>query len=308
MRGRPLVLAFFILCIPGLAQAEDTLRKNATDLKDRAERTIAAVDGYFAKPPSTKADADEVRLFRGFAGELRVAMAKVIQVAAPVVGSGDTFNRRFDADRTASADLVDLASQGRLNRFVPLVNGAVACCDSLTTANAPAETAFAESLAEIWKGFGAAQLEDSISKLTRVYDKFESKLLKGFPAMPWEYVLNFHGDRDGPSAHQMIWAHPSLGFEIDDKAADGTSQARTVLTIQAIGYNRYFFKGINYIGAAAIVTVNATEGRDRWRKGAAMHFGNVASVGVTHGDRRWIMFVASDRLGDKLVGALVKMR
>jgi hypothetical protein len=308
MRSRSLALAFVIVCIPELAHAQDSLQKTAADLKGRAEKTIAAVDDYSAKPPSTVADADDLRLFRGFVRELRDAMARVVQVAAPLAASADIFNSRFDSTRVTSADLVDLASRGRLNRFIPLVNGAVACCDSLTQAAAPAEHAFAESLAAIWKGFGPAQLEDSISRMTAVYKKFETKLLKGFPGMPWEYVLNFHGDRDGPSPNQIIWAHPSLGFEIDDQAAEGTSQARTVLTIQALGYNRYFFKGINYIGLAAIVTVNATEGRDRWRKGAVVHFGNVASVGATRGDGRWIMFVASDRLGDKLVGALVKLR
>jgi hypothetical protein len=308
MRSGSLVLAFVLISAPVLAQAQDPLQKTAGDLKGRAAKTIAAVDDYFAKPASASADAEELRLFRGFARELRDTMTRVVNFPPPPAASADTFHKRFDSGRVTSSDLVDLASEGHLNRFIPLVTGAVACCDSLTKAQAPAEHGLAESLAETWKGFGPGLLEASIAKMTAVYRKFEMKLLKGFPGMPWEYVLNFHGDRDGPSPNQIIWAHPSLGFEIDDKASEGTSQARTVLTVQALGYNRYFFKGINYIGAAAIVTVNATEGRDRFRPGAAVHFGNLASVGATHGDRRWVIFVASDRLGDKLVGALVKLR
>jgi hypothetical protein len=304
---RACVLAVVLVVFPAVAQAQErSFRETATDLKSRAEQTVAAIDAYFANPAPSKGDAQELQQFRGFARELRQAMDEVVRVATPLAGSGSTFMERFDTTR-ARVDLVDLASRGRLNRFIPPVDGAPACCESLTKDAAPSEFALVEALSAAWKGFGPDLLAQSIRDMSAIYGKFEKKLLKGFPAMPWEYILNFHGDRNGPSPHQLILAHPSLGFEVDNKAAEGTSQARAVLAMQ-FGYNHYFFKGINYVGAAFIATANATAGRDRWRKGAAIHFGNVATVGATHGDDRWIVFVASDRLGDKLVGALVKLR
>jgi hypothetical protein len=293
---------------PGLSEI-------AADIAGRAERSVEAVDTYFQRSPSEPQGGstldEEVRQYRVFARQLRDAMT-VVRGAAALPGSANgatAFGVRFDdaSTRVSDRELVDLAARSRLDRFIPVKN-APRCCDALTMDAAKAEHTLAVTLEEVWKGFGQAALTEAFTRMTAVYSQFEAKLLNGFPAMPWEYIVNFRGNRDGPSRHQLIWAHLSMGVEIDNEAAAGTSQAHPVLAVQAIGYNFYFFRGINYLGATALLTMNATAGGDRWRRGAALHVGNIASIGATRGNGHWLLFVASDRLSDKLVGALVRLR
>jgi hypothetical protein len=291
----------FVTVQPALAQ-----EPGAVDAGRRAAQTVTAVEGYFKAHPAEPAGESELdaerRVFRGFARQLESGMRR----AALVAGERDpaTFAARF---RAPGDDAVDAAAAAGLHRFV-LRDGTPRCCDELTAASAPAEHALAVTLEGIWKGFGDEELAATIARMAHTYDRFESKLLKGFPAMPWEYMFNFQGTRDGPSRHQLIWLHPNVATEVDRHALDGTSHVRPSFAVQVIGYNFYVFRGINYVGATTLLTVNATAGRDRWRRGGAVHLGNILSVGATRGDGHWTWYVASDRLADKLVGALVKTR
>lgn len=301
------VLLLLVLSVPALGQDSDPSAL-AADLERRAAATILAIDAYFGDPRVGQAASDEALVFRTFTRELRGAMESILPVARTVASGGShagLFGARLSGRRLVAADLVDAAASTRIDRLLPL-DDVIRCCDTLNASTAPAERALAGMLSQIWSGFARDQLGPTIVRLRDAYARFEEKLLEGFPAMPWEYVLNFQGGREGPSVHQLIWAHPSIGFEVDPRASQGSTHIRSVLVVQAAGYNFYFLgagplRGLKYLGTAAILTLNTTAGQDRWRRGGLVHLGNRVSLGATYGDTRWIWFASSDRLTDAIV-------
>jgi hypothetical protein len=142
-------------------------------------------------------------------------------------------------------------------------------------------------------------LDQQILKDEAIHTRFERKLMKGFPAAPWEYMLNLHGNADGPASLQIIWLHPGTGVELlYDDLKNNTWKFQPVLTLQPLGINGYFLGSsgglwakINYLGLAGLLTYNSPS-RDI-NAGGVVHFGNYLSVGATFGNDQTYGYASS---------------
>lgn len=320
---------FGLTCIlaVGAAAAQD-----AEDLRGRAERTVAAVEMYIQATEAPRdvpaSMAAEVSILRGHATALEADMREIVRLLDRAGGGfapNATFNARFDAetrtdlfsvDGPSLSEAVAEAQVRRLQSDTGLDGVEIRCCPTILEGfeTAP-EFALAGALTDIWTGFDnndAARARVIIADSDRIVAQFRRKLLDGFPAMPWEFALNFQGTEAGPTPHQLVWLHPSLGLEVrTGQLPVGTNHLSPVLVIQMLGYNRYllgsmsgFQRAVNYLGFAAAMSLNAEAGRDRLRYGGLMHVGNYVSVGATYGDADWQLLLSSSKLLDVVMGAV----
>ena len=330
---RRLPVALFVwVTMVGVASAqpeEQTDAEYVEDLIGRAERTIERLSTYLTASPRDRvpplaADVEqELDAFRGNATSTRDCFLDAVPVGRAFT-TYDVFRARHDPEireevfrPRAFADVaavVNLHRECRIDRLL-LIPGSeppeLECCTSLTRTVANPEFSVAADLGPVWDGYAGLQGQRLVAELGKQYQRFERKLLNGFPAMPWEYVLNFSGGRSGPSPNQLIWLHPNAGVEaLVGNVGDGQNRVQPVLALQVIGFNRYLFsdtalaRRLNYLGIAAIATVNTTQGRDHVRYGGLIHVGNYLSVGGTHGDDEWRLYFSSDRIADQFLRLL----
>lgn len=265
-----------------------------------------------------------LQAYRNFAEEVAGCMDIAGNALATLepqrFASLETFRARFsEKPRSDQFELLldsslDTTKKCKVNRLLFILHTRkLRCCDELTETNLTApEFALAGQLDNDWAGYEGNFGERVVEKTREVLSLFERKLLDGFPATPWEYMLNFQGGRDGPSPHQLIWLHPNLGLEVDPEGVgEGQNRLQPVLVLQALGYNRYllhakegFGRKLNYIGFAGILTFNSTKGLDAVRYGGLVHLGNYLSVGTTFGDSEWRLYLSSDKVFDQVVRLL----
>lgn len=228
------------------------------------------------------------------------------------------FKARFDSGmRQEMFSVVDQVAACKVNNLlIPTGEREIACCPTLNEDNlTPAqkeltkpEFALAADLKNIWKGYSEKLAGETIAELQRSTVRFRRKLVDGFPGMPWEYIFNIHGDRRGPSPHQIIWAHFDVGMEQTTRVDPGDLVVQPVLGFQALGYNYYFLgsdnwagKKLKYLGFAGLVTVNGKSSVNTARYGGVFHFGNFVSVGSTYGDHHWRLYLSSNKAFDQIL-------
>lgn len=334
-----LCLVFSLILVWGTvnpARAQDT-QESVERLQQIARQTTERVQQYLeatANQDLSPVEADIRRhllAHRKAAEEVKNCIAEAGKALAKLdpqrFARMDTFRARFD-ERARSKQFehqvdvtVDLTANCRVDRltFSP-GDRFPGCCRLLDQNELGADDlmvasrvfVLAEDLGRIWTGYEGNFGERTVKKTQEVLSLFERKLLDGFPATPWEYMLNFQGGRDGPSPHQLIWLHPNLGLEVDPKGVgEGQNRLQPVLVLQALGYNRYllhtkegFGRKLNYIGFAGILTFNSTKGLDAVRYGGLVHLGNYLSVGTTFGDSEWRLYLSSDKVFDQVVRLL----
>lgn len=321
------IVAVLVLFRPAPARAQTAPEDSSERLLRMARETVKAIDEYLRDGSDVATYPAEmqrdVKAFREHAVGARDQLRRFSAIAAGQpneLGATRVFDARFRPDVRDDAfakpsTLMDAVSQARRDRLMAIrdvIRGGrvMRCCDQLveTTATQP-EFALADRLADIWQDYAKEWAKEAIARAERTRDRFVHKLLRGFPAMPWEYALNFQGDRNGPTSHQLIWLHPSAGFQVPaGSVAGGAARLESVLTIQALGYNRYFLDDrrlatrLNYVGVAALVTLSPTAGEPKLGYGGAVHVGNLMSLGSTYRNAGWNVFLASDRWSDALIG------
>ncbi len=300
-------------------------------LKTIADQTIAGADRYLSKASTTDRSGiespdlvSELEAYRRFAEQLRTCMAQVRKALVDTdrFATQETFKARFEAEEReellefddASKKTINEISKCRRDRLL-LEDGKPPCCPGIQSGAGgllgraiKPEVDFSLELVEIWRGYSDRLGGSVIAETERVLERFDRKLIDGFPGMPWEYVFNIMGDINGPSPHQIIWAHFNLGFEDGVQVTPGDNRIQPVLTLQGLGYNRYFLskdKGVwrklNYLGVAGIITLNGRKGVTAVRYGGVVHFGNYVSVGSTYGDGAWRVYASSNKVVDQVL-------
>ncbi len=280
-------------------------RTGMLKFSNRAEEILACLESnaILAADASTKIinrDPERIRARRVFKGRFDQTIRREL----------------FGLDEMGECGASDLLLEPRLSEGDPRV---IHCCreeldqDLLVDHEEKVlepEFALAEALVATWEEFTAKTdfLTGAIAENSRILEQFDRKLIDGFPGMPWEYVFNMMGDINGPSPHQIIWAHFNLGFEDGVQVAPGDNRIQPVLTLQGLGYNRYFLskdKGVwrklNYLGVAGIITLNGRKGVTAVRYGGVVHFGNYVSVGSTYGDGAWRVYASSNKVVDQIL-------
>lgn len=334
--GASPILLVLLLAAPGVVRAQGDITKDLAVVKKMAASTVEGVDNYLRSIEGR--DVSELRanlrtqveLYGRIAREARECVAKVHRTLEKLdlsqITSGETFDGRFkpkvrqklfgreldeSLDKLSDCRASDLMTQSA-NR--PAIN----CClllnqDTLRQeekAQLGGEFELADLLRQAWGALRADTqiLDRTIQRTHEALARFDRKLIGGFPGMPWEYVFNIMGDINGPSPHQIIWAHFNLGFEDGVQVAPGDNRIQPVLTLQGLGYNRYFLskdKGVwrklNYLGVAGIITLNGRKGVTAVRYGGVVHFGNYVSVGSTYGDGAWRVYASSNKVVDQIL-------
>jgi hypothetical protein len=303
----------------------DEVQKAAGNLRDRVQKFLRDFDTLDLNPASQPV-RDKLKLYRDAAADFQNCAGGVQKTGVDRLATRRTFSARHDGKLREDLFRVaidDLASC-RVNRLT-LAESArgsreTDCCQNteikerdLSAAERPLAEPIFQLGAEIpglWSPLTDKCGPETLASTKAVLARFERKLIDGFPAMPWEYIWNLHGNRDGPTPHQIIWLHPNMAAEVKTTGAinDGENRFQPVFVVQTLGYNRYFLKAekgplrrLNYIGLAGVVTFNTTEGRRVARPGGIFHFGNFLSVGATRGDGRWQLYVSSDKVFDQVL-------
>lgn len=341
-----LMSALLVLIMPGVCPAQESETVTLDTLPRIIQESNSAIEEYLSrvpardlkeilkpleeKPTVLKALRQQLIDYEGFARQLTVCLSGMGVVVETVSSfkseqlfTSETFKGRFDSDarrRVFAEKLSGLAneiSDCRVNRLLPAGTRPVRCCNKITLErNAKLENelepelTLTSFLGERWETYTEIKelVENTIQTNKKIVGQFRRKLLDGFPIMPWEAALNLHGDDNGPSPHQIIWAHFNMGFEDGVQVDPGDNRIQPVLTLQGLGYNRYFLskdKGVwrklNYLGVAGIITLNGRKGVKTIRYGGVVHFGNYVSVGGTYGDHVWRVYASSNKVVDQIL-------
>ncbi len=95
------------------------------------------------------------------------------------------------------------------------------------------------------------------ARLTDIDASWSNYLEKGYSQYPWESLLNSYVTPftwESPPHHQFVFLHPELGFEIDTRAAKGSS-AQAALMVHTVGYVAYPSDARDwFVGGSATLT------------------------------------------------------
>ncbi len=346
VRALVLISALLVLIMPGVCPAQESEAVTLDDLPSMIRETNREIDEYLLRilarqlkevlkpldeePTVLKALRQQLIDYEGFARGLPGCLADVRTTVETLVGfeteeifTATTFKGRFDSDtrRRLFGEKLDRisnkVSECHVNRLLIRRGRRVACCNEINRnrdtklgGGLEPELNLSGRLTEIWEPYTEIEelVENTIDGNKKIVARFRRKLLEGFPIMPWEAALNLHGDDNGPSQHQIIWAHFNMGFEDGVQVDPGDNRIQPVLTLQGLGYNRYFLskdKGVwrklNYLGVAGIITLNGRKSVKTIRYGGVVHFGNYVSVGSTYGDGEWLVYASSNKVVDQIL-------
>jgi hypothetical protein len=309
---------FLLLACAGESPAQNGAGQASEKLNQISRESVPRAEGYL----------DQIRtrvIGASVPAEMRTDLAAFAEHARKYIGcmklirvEDFAFKARFDRElRESMFSAVDQLTACRVDNllFAPGTR-ALRCCTTLDEEAltpelkelAKPEFELAADLGRTWSGFERAFAEGTIQEMKRSLKRFERKLIDGFPGMPWEYILNIQGDRSGPSPHQIIWAHFDVGMEHASRTDSGDAKVQPVLGLQVLGYNRYFLDSENwagerlkYVGFAALVTASGKKGVNAARYGGVFHFGNYISAGATYGDRKWRVYLSSNKAFDQIL-------
>lgn len=341
-RGNALIAILFLAfgSVPAIAQQADP--DPLAMLTRAANRIVRLTQAYFAEmgPPGTPVPVlqtpDLQRAVVGHRGQTEKLKACMGDVAARLqllppdkTTRGQAFDARFDGDiregfKQKLADKKPILgglwikfTDCRFDNLLFTTSREIACCEGLMETVLTSEPllqpvlTFTRELETITRDLAVVRAwanDRAIERGKEILRRYERKLVAGFPGMPWEYMFNIFSTSGGPSPHQIIWAHFNLGFEDGVQVTPGDNRIQPVLTLQGLGYNRYFLskdKGVwrklNYLGVAGIITLNGRKGVTAVRYGGVVHFGNYVSVGSTYGDGAWRVYASSNKVVDQVL-------
>jgi hypothetical protein len=304
-----IALLFSLLLAGGVLAAGQPIGADSIVLAAQAAWNVT--DHYLQRTAQTDSallDADhrrELPQLRRHGEQIKRVMSQIIQ-QRDFPDSDFYWIRHEQAAPTPNPNLLDLFNQADLAAFVTVNGTRGAIISGYPAFSTPAdslEQQLADTLTALHNLLAgrlySTALDGQIERDQQIHGRYERKLMTGFPAAPWEYMLNFHGTADGPSPSQIIWLHPGTGIEaLWDDLQNNTWRFQPVLTLQPLGFNYYFlstdgglFYKINYLGLAGIVTYNSP-GRDV-NMGAVVHFGNYLSAGATFGNDQTYAYASS---------------
>jgi hypothetical protein len=306
------------LASAGIVLAQDQRDEALEKLRQISRESVPRVEQYLDQVKARGLGTDvsepvrkDLAVFAGHASRYADCM-KLVRL------EDFAFKTRFDSEmRQQLFSLVDQVAACKVNNLlIPVGEREIGCCEALSEDTlTPSEKeltrpefSLAADLQRIWRGHSEKLAAETIAEMQRSVTRFRRKLIDGFPGMPWEYVFNIQGDRRGPSPHQIIWAHFDVGMEQTTRVQPGDLRVQPVLGFQALGYNYYFLDNDNwvgrklkYVGFAGLVTVNGKSSVNTARYGGVFHFGNFVSVGSTYGDRRWRLYLSSNKAFDQIL-------
>jgi hypothetical protein len=123
-------------------------------------------------------------------------------------------------------------------------------------------------------------VEDAALTLEHHTVAWQRLITRGFSQYPWEVLL--HGawlppTAWGPSEHQLIVAHPSVGFGVEDVSGD--ARAAAAIAIEAAGWLYYFRDFRQYAGVSVAASISNLDFK-RWSLGPVAH---LSGLGLGYG-------------------------
>jgi hypothetical protein len=156
---------------------------------------------------------------------------------------------------------------------------------------------YVRSAYELLAARGDPLVKKAAASLQHYDQAWQNLITGGYSQFPWEVALNglwIHEDHWGPSPNFAVFLHPAVGAGVANiNHRDGEAVAAAMLSVEALGYLRYFRNHKHYVGGS----LTGTLGNLQWSQkalGGVVHLSGF-SLGASRGftganDGEWTLF------------------